>query len=629
MKPRPASFAFQQATPTLNKSTYAAGAEPPWRRYAVLALVWAVSLAYVWALLDRGWVPHDEGALADSAIRVLQGQLPHRDFDEIYSGGLSYLNALAFGVWGERLVSMRYMAYVAFACWVPIVFYLASRLTTALAAGMVTLVAVAWSYPNYTAAMPSWYNLYLATASIAALYRYVETNRTRWVAAAGLLAGLSCLIKIIGLYLVAGTLFFFVLYEQSLTRKSAGGVGLGWYGAAIVGGCVAFVAGLIAVIGVKLGWPEFVQFVLPGGAVAGCVILRELRMRHPNPRDRLQRIGPLLAAYGAGLLVPVALFLAFFAVHGAAGDLISGVLVKPFRRLVFASKGPPPLGAMLPAVALACVLAGAHGLSRRGGRMAAVALGAVFTCLLAAGHVRGVGELGFLSLDQGLPIAVILTLVLAYRSELPRRAAAMLWVLTPVLAVSTLVQFPLSNPTYYTFIAPIEVLAIAAAISLRPVGREITWVVLAFYLAYPVAWMTPELLRDRHSAGLTHEAEIAPLLPGRADLRIGETRDEYENLVRLIRAHARGRFIYATADCPEFYFLSGYRNPTRTLFDFFDDPRGRTARILKALDGDGVTVVVINSLPYFSGPVPEPLAVALARKFPADSTIGHFTVRWR
>ena len=45
-------------------------------RYALL-LVLVASLAYVWLLLDRGWIPHDEGMLGESALRVLRGELPH------------------------------------------------------------------------------------------------------------------------------------------------------------------------------------------------------------------------------------------------------------------------------------------------------------------------------------------------------------------------------------------------------------------------------------------------------------------------------------------------------------------------------------------------------------------------
>ena len=60
-------------------------------KYTILLVVWIISAVYVSGFIRPGWIPHDEGSLAQSAERVLAGELPHRDFDEIYTGGLSFL----------------------------------------------------------------------------------------------------------------------------------------------------------------------------------------------------------------------------------------------------------------------------------------------------------------------------------------------------------------------------------------------------------------------------------------------------------------------------------------------------------------------------------------------------------
>src|SRR4029453_7091374 len=77
-------------------------------RWLLVAVVLASGL-YVRPFVDKGWVPHDEGLLGQSAERVLAGQLPHRDFDEVYTGGLSYLHALAFKLGGVRSIVLRWM----------------------------------------------------------------------------------------------------------------------------------------------------------------------------------------------------------------------------------------------------------------------------------------------------------------------------------------------------------------------------------------------------------------------------------------------------------------------------------------------------------------------------------------
>src|ERR1700678_101932 len=96
---------------------------------AVLLLTWMLSVGWLGIHLNRGWVPHDDGMLAQTGERVLNGQLPHRDFDDVYTGGLSYLNAAAFKIFGLNLMSLRIMLLIFFAMWVPAVYFCASRFT--------------------------------------------------------------------------------------------------------------------------------------------------------------------------------------------------------------------------------------------------------------------------------------------------------------------------------------------------------------------------------------------------------------------------------------------------------------------------------------------------------------------
>ena len=154
-------------------------------RLVVLSVL-GVAAAYVAWHLNRGWVPLDEGSLGHAAQRVLAGEVPHRDFDDVYTGGLAYLNATAFRLLGTTLWSMRLMMFGVFLAWVPSVYYVASRFARPLLAAGITLLAVVWSVPNYPAPMPSWYNLFLATFGIAALLRFLEDGRRHWLVLAGI-----------------------------------------------------------------------------------------------------------------------------------------------------------------------------------------------------------------------------------------------------------------------------------------------------------------------------------------------------------------------------------------------------------------------------------------------------------
>ena len=96
------------------------------------------------------------------AERVLQGQLPHRDFVDTYTGGLTFFYAGVFWLFGTDLLWLRVAMLPFFVAFVIATFYIATRIAPPLVAAVLTVAIVIWSVPNYSAAMPSWFNLYFA-----------------------------------------------------------------------------------------------------------------------------------------------------------------------------------------------------------------------------------------------------------------------------------------------------------------------------------------------------------------------------------------------------------------------------------------------------------------------------------
>jgi 4-amino-4-deoxy-L-arabinose transferase-like glycosyltransferase len=158
-----------------------------------------------------------KGASA-GAPSEFSGNMPHRDFDDPYTGGLAYIDAFIFKLFGVNLFWLRLFLFVCFLVWLPAVYALAREFLSPLPAGAVTLIGVAWSVPNYTAAMPSWFNLFFAAFGTLALAKYIRKPAIHWLILAGLCGGLSFLVKSVALYYVAGALLFFVYREQSLSR---------------------------------------------------------------------------------------------------------------------------------------------------------------------------------------------------------------------------------------------------------------------------------------------------------------------------------------------------------------------------------------------------------------------------
>ena len=194
----------------------------------------------------------------------------------------------------------------------------------------------------------------------------------------------------------------------------------------------------------------------------------------------------------------------------------------------------------------------------------------------------------------------------------------------------SLVQFPFAAPIYFCYVAPVIVLAVVAVVSSQErESRFAPAVVLCFYLVFGILWVNRGFI---YNMGYTYapsdQTEVLAL--DRGGLRVSpEDSQEYENLVATMQLHARGEFAYATPDCPEVYFLTGLRNPTRTIIDFFDDPIGRAARILDALEQHGVNVVALNRAPDYSDDLNPELVAALIARYPRAIDVGRFVVRWR
>src|SRR5439155_1513998 len=272
-----------------------------------------------------GWWPHAGGSLARSAERVVAGELPHRDFDEIYTGGLSFLHALAFRLVGTSLLAPRLVLFAVFLAWLPAVYYVAGRFVSPLAAGLATLVAALWTVPNYSEAVPSWYNLFFAVFGVAALLRHLETGGRRWLVVAGVAGGLSCLAKIVGLYYVAAVLLFLVYREHCLARvltpvpplrvaeRGPGGEGshaerghARTYVGTVTAGLLVLVALVAALIRRRAGAVELIDFLVPVAALTAWLTWQLWSEPAGSSRDRFTRLGRLVvrrpaarAAHGA------------------------------------------------------------------------------------------------------------------------------------------------------------------------------------------------------------------------------------------------------------------------------------------------------------------------------------------
>lgn len=604
-----------------------------------LLLVLGATAWYEGHYLCRGWNPHDEGCLTESALRVMHGQLPHRDYIEIYTGGLAYLDALAFRILGLRFVSMRIVLFAFFLAWVIAVFWIATNMVSEWIAASVTFFAVLWSLPNYSAAMPSWYNLFFATFGIAALFQFMRSRSKKWLFIAGLCAGLSFLVKIAGLYFLAAALLYCVYHEQELSasqdekpsthRNTA-------YTFFVTASLALFTALVFRMIyrGARSG--EYLHFLLPVAALSGLLANRERLMPSGSLRKRFFTLLGFASPVFAGFALPGFLFVIPYIRANAMAQLYRGIFVVPWVRLENAAAHALPLVTLPFAFLVIGPFAFAASESGRIRQIVTITMLVLYAGFIALALHREVFHfLIWNTVAWSIPILTLIAFPRLWRAfgatnTFDRQKEEMLFVLLSCAVVCSLIQFPYSIPTYFCYVAPIAFLAILAFLrTLHSIPRTLLIGTGLFYGAFAMFLFTPGFIDsgglrsspDRESARLAQ-----PIAEG---LRVApEYVPRYDSLAAAIHRYAPQGQIVAGPECPEVYVLSGFLNPTRTAFDFFDPVGSYDELIGRLLRDESFHVVVVNNrAPGTPGTYAKALRrQALAHGFTKQVSVDNFEV---
>ena len=602
-----------------------------------LLLVWVLSAAYVLPFVNRGWIAHDEGTLAQSAERVSRGEVPHRDYDEAYTGGLTYFHALAFRVFGTSLRSLRFAFLLAFLGFVPLVFTIARRALSPWVAAVVTFTCVAWTVPNYFASMPSWYNLFLATLAAWALFRHVETGRLSWIFLAGLAVGFSVLVKIIGLYEVAAVLLFLAWRELSIGSAEVSGPRAPRsvaFALLKTGLAILFVLSLGLAFRTRREAVDVLHFIVPGAALAALLVIVEWREGRGRFQDRIFRLARLTAPFAVGFAIPVGAFAARYAAAGALPALWEGVFLRPQRQIATASLGFPDPWTLLAALPFAGLVAFPKAGSRWPRRAALPAAILVAGGLLALGATLD-GYRWIWNSARSLDVIAVLAGSAWLARDTPPHGALrgqQMYLLLAFAACVALVQYPFSSPIYFCYAVPFTLLAIVFLVAWE--RAHVRWVhatVLAFYLGFALLWMNPGYVYFLGGAPLRYHADGYLDLP-RGGIRIGANDARaYNELVAAVGERSQGAEIFAGPEAPEVYFLFRKKNLTPILFEGVSGirPGFNTERLRPVFDRPDVKVIVWNRRPEFTHGLWRVYREQLWARFPHSQEIGKYTVMWR
>ena len=585
------------------------------------------ALAYLVPFVPRGWIPHDEGMLGQSAYRVLQGDIPHIDYEEAYTGGLSWLYAAVFKISGVDLLNVRWLLLAA-ASWAACLIYaIIRRYLRPTGAALATWVALTWSFPNYFAGLPSWWLLICALACVWAVIRHVETRRFRYIVAAGLAVGLAMAIKQTGVYLLVA-LVLSLLYDGGRSSRASSWfvrmehlVRWGAAATAIVFAAVILVPRIFRAEGLYLFLP----------AVA-CAVVLFLPVERDSESSYARSPLTLVCLATAVAVLPLACLLIPYVIQHRLWDFAYGAALLPGKRLAFASAPMPAAWAIITGIPLLALVfpAPRSGFGSRSTFLksllwaAAILLPIVALWNVASYQVIWQSSRAFAAL---LPIAICWRLASGQIRQPEQRP--ILFVSAAMLAWTSLNQFPFAASIYFCYVAPLVVIAgIAAASAESSLRRHamLSWAVMLLLFAV--------LSANRgyiESLGQFHDPrrfDVALKLP-RAHLKVGGgDAGLYWRLLISIERHLRGGQLIAGPDCPEVYFLLGLVNPSGTLFDFFsEDAAGRHEDDM-AVWVKGA-VIVLNHEPHFSPAPSSRLITRLRREFPNGQGVGRFEVRWR
>ena len=608
-------------------------------RLAIGLIVTVFATIYVGSFVYRGWLPHDEGLLAQMAERVLRGELPHVHFDETYTGGLTFVHGLAFYFGGVKLSVLR----LSLAVWIPpfvfAFYWLLSRHGTPYLAALATGCGVVWSVPNYFAALPSWHNLFLWLFGLVCLHRFIDTHQRRWLFWAGMCGGVAIIFKITGLYFVAATLLFLAFRQTLLSRKqhsrddSPRSVVYSLFISAISLAVLGLVWFLIRS---QLAPMEFLLFVIPTSTVAFFLVSHEWQTGRGPFSQRFRALTADVLTFGVGLLPPILIFLVPYLLHGGLAELLHGVFIQPQLRMSYGQSAMAPLTSVIPTLIPVGLLLiwGEWGQLRwtRQQQWAGTGMMLLGAALFLAPQPADVFFYwNCYSLRNLAPFLVIFSctfLLGRQATKLSNVQRQSLYLFAVSASFCQLIQFPFGALIYFCYTAPVALLCLHALLIQRQTyPRELAWAMLsAVFLIGLLVNNHYGLVFVNWTSQFDHELNLS-----RAGLVVQKPhKEQYEDIVQLVTKYApEDSPILATPDCPEIYFLANRKNPTRHMYDFFSDDDQYYERLIELIDQLSIPVVVVNLQPNFSPQISERLGEALQERFTFRQQIGNMVVCYR
>lgn len=184
----------------------------PWRKVLLVASACVLYLSVFTRVL---WRVGDEGAIVYGAHRVAQGEVPYRDFFEVYGPGSFYWLGGWFRIFGESWLALRLHLVLTGAAVSVLIYCLTLRVYRgrfeALPCGLFTVAGI----PLWPASSHHWDATLFALAAVATFVQWQLTGRSKWLSLTGVLAAITtCVIQQKGAALLIAAGILLIAYRR-------------------------------------------------------------------------------------------------------------------------------------------------------------------------------------------------------------------------------------------------------------------------------------------------------------------------------------------------------------------------------------------------------------------------------
>ena len=494
-----------------------------------LLLALAAGLICYGIFFNRGLGLSVIGYSIAPAERVMQGEVPYRDFLFNYTPGILWVNALLMKAFGTTLMTTRVGLFAFKLITLLALFYLARRLTNRWAALVPIALSLGWlGHQQIFNVYPDQYLILFALVGLICMLNYDQTGRLLWLSLCGLCVGAVFLFKYnVGVLLVGSGVVGIAARELMTTRRLKQALKPG----------AMFLAGLVAVAGTLAGYLAYKHALaaMASHFLHHAAEYSETRsVTLPSPSAVLPAALVLVAAIVVGLLILHKASRFFEAYVIAALVVGSLVLIAP-READTLKQSAVALVAYFPLLILAASLA------------------------LAIWQIkRNWQDLDNWWRNNGALTIIGLFAVAVYLEVFPRADFYHLVRVLPPVFLFFLAMLARCAPYIRSYLS--ERLPTARRSSLFLMATPIVWLILA---GVQDTWL-PQFDSTFH---LRDNRELA-IERGRGILVEEKQAELTEGLVRLIQDNSSpDDYIFSFAQRgSSLYFLAARRNPTRFLW---------------------------------------------------------------